>query len=329
MASSFVRRLPVHAVGFALVVGSTWLAAACSSSTNDAAVPDTSPGTDAGPGSTDGASSTQDGSSSQDGASSQDAATDADQPLTVANEVEPNGGQLTDAGTPAVGTMVLPGTMNGKIDPANDADLFTIQLAPGEFWNWTATPTSADLAPHVIIFDTNAAGKNPNEVGFAAAGAVAKVQHFVLSTGTFVVGVRDARNVPNPSGKGGPTYGYALTGKRATPAPIAVTFPVTKMGKLASVGSVDLYTFTGTNGQGFDVAVRAASVSSTIDSRISIFDIPAKNVIGTNDDDGSTPDTRDTKLGSASPAPSTYMVIVENEGTDATDLSYEIQFSLR
>jgi len=328
MRCSFLRRLPRHAFGFGLVAGSICLAAACSSSTNDsAAVPDTSAGTDAGTGAPDApTSSTQDSStSSPDGASSQDAATDADQPLTVATEVEPNGGTPATA----VGTMVLPGTMNGTIDPANDADLFTIQLAPGEFWDWTATPKTADLAPHVIIFDTDPAGKNPNEAGFAAAGATAKVQHFVLSTGTFVVGVRDARNVPTATGKGGPTYGYALTGKRATPAPIAITFPATKMGKLASVGSVDLYTFTGTNGQGFDVSVRGASASSTIDSRLSIFDIPAKNVIGTNDDDGSTPDTRDTKLGSASPAPSTYMVIVENEGTDATDLSYEIQFSLR
>jgi hypothetical protein len=328
-----MRSVPLlrHARGylaFGLIVGSVCVAAACSSSTNDAAIPGPSPaGDDAATASDAPASSTPDGSSSQDGAAAQDAGADVEQPLTVATEVEPNGGTPATA----VGTMVLPGTMNGKIDPANDVDIFSIQLAPGDFWDWTATPTTADLAPHVIIFDTNAAGMNPNVVGFAAAGAPAKVQHFVLSTGTFVVGMRDARNVPTASGKGGPTYGYALTGKRKTPQPIAVTFPVIKTGKLASVGSVDLYTFTGTNGKGFDVAVRApsADAASTIDSRLSIFDITAKNVIGTNDDDTSTPDTRDTKLGGATPAPSTYMVIVENEGTDATDLSYEIEFSLR
>lgn len=316
-----------HGLGYGLVVGSVCVAAACSSSTNEAAVPDPSSGGDAATTSDAPTSTTQDGSSSQDGATAQDGGADVEQPLTVATEVEPNGGQPATA----VGTMVLPGTMNGKIDPANDVDIFSIQLSPGDFWDWTATPTTADLAPHVIIFDTDAAGKNPNVVGFAAAGAPAKLQHFVLSTGTFVVGMRDARNVPTASGKGGPTYGYALTGKRATPQPIAVTFPVIKTGKLASVGSVDLYTFTGTNGQGFDVFVRApsADAASTIDSRLSIFDIPAKNVIGTNDDDTSTPDTRDTKLGSATAAPSTYMVIVENEGTDPTDLSYEIEFKLR
>jgi hypothetical protein len=319
-------------LGHALFAGSVCaLAAVAACSTTNGAAPNPTPGA-GGEGSdastsSDAPISTQDGSSSNDGSSTSDAGADVEQPLTVSNESEPNGGQPATAVNP----MVLPGTMNGKIDPANDVDIFSIQLAPGDFWDWTATPTSADLAPHVIVFDTDSAGKNPNVAGFAAAGAVAKVQHFVLSTGTFVVGVRDARNVPTPTGRGGPTYGYALTGKRATPAPIAVTFPVTKQGKLASVGSVDLYTFTGTNGKGFDVFVRApsANAASTIDSRLSIFDIPAKNVIGTNDDDTSTGDTRDTKLGGATAAPSTYMVIVENEGTDGTDLSYEIEFKLR
>ncbi len=304
--------------------------AACSTTNGGAPVPEPTvpgPGDDASTSADAPSSTPQDGSSStaNDGATGSDAGADVEQPLTVANESEPNGGQPATAVNP----MVLPGTMNGKIDPANDVDIFSITLAPGEFWDWTATPTTADLAPHVIIFDTDPAGKNPNIVGFAAAGAVAKAQHFVLSTGTFVVGVRDARNVPTAMGKGGPTYGYALTGKRATPAPIAVTFPVIKSGKLASVGSVDLYTFTGTNGKGFDVFVRAPNAASTIDSRLSIFDIPAKTVVGTNDDNPATPDTRDTALGSASAAPSTYMVIVENEGTDPTDLSYEIEFKLR
>ncbi len=313
-------------VGYGLVVGSLSLcaAAACSSSTSDAPAGVLSGG-DAATG-TDAPSTVQDSASTPDTSSAQDAGADvAEQPLTVATEVEPNNGQPATA----VGTMVLPGTMNGKIDPANDVDIFSIQLAPGDFWEWTATPTTADLAPHVIVFDTNSAGKNPTVVGFAAAGATAKLQHFVLSTGTFVVGMRDARNVPTASGKGGPTYGYALTGKRATPTPITVTFPSTTSGKLASIGAVDLYTFTGTNGKGFDIAVRGATAASTIDSRISIFDITAKTVIGTNDDDTTTVDTRDTKLGSADPFPSTYMVVVENEGTNAADLSYQIQLTLR
>lgn len=252
-----------------------------------------------------------------------DAGADAEEPLTVANEVEPNDGKAAGE----LGTMTLPGTMNGKIDPAGDTDIFSIKLVPGDFWEWTATPTGADLAPHIIVFDT-AGGLNPNVVGFSGAGQPAKLQHFVLRTGTFVVGLRDARNVGADGGKGGPTYGYALTGKRGVPQPTSVTFPSTKTGKLASVGSVDLYTFTGTGGKGFDIIVRAErkAPASTLDSRLSLFDLTAKKAVGTNDNLASS---TDSELGSATPATSTYMVIVENEGKDATDLSYEIEFKLR
>ena len=253
----------------------------------------------------------------------EDAGADVEETPTIATEVEPNDGKVASQ----IGTMALPGTMNGTIDPANDTDIFAIKLSPGDFWDWTATPTSADLAPHVIVFDT-AGGLNPNVVGFAAAGQAAKLQHFVLRTGTFVVGMRDARNVGADGGKGGPTYGYALTAKRGVPQPVNVTFPSTKTGKLASVGSVDLYTFTGTGGKGWDIVINAErkAPASTLDSRLSLFDLTAKKAIITNDNAAGT---TDSQIGSPDPAPSTYMVIVENEGKDGSDLSYEIQFTQR
>jgi hypothetical protein len=260
-----------------------------------------------------------------------DAGKDVEQPLTVATEVEPNDGQPITA----VNVMKLPGTMNGTIDPtgkpvaADDIDIFTIDITPGEFWEWTAVTTSADLAPLITVFDTANNTLNPTAIGYSAAGAPAKLQHFVLRPGTFVAAMRDARNRSPSQKKGGPTYGYALTGKRATPQPIAVTFPITKTGKLASVGSVDLYTFTGTGGKGFDIVINAARKipASTLDSRLSLFDITAKKAIITNDNVSQT--ISDSQIGSPDAFPSTYMVIVENEGINEADLSYEIQFKLR
>lgn len=254
-----------------------------------------------------------------------DSGTDAaEEPPTLATEVEPNDRKTATE----IGKMVLPGIMSGKIDPANDVDVFAIDLAPGDFWDWTATPTpsSADLAPHVIVFDT-AGGLNPTVAGFAGAGQPAKLQHFVLRTGKFVVGMRDARNVGADGGKGGPTFGYALQGKRGVIAPTTVTFPTTKTGKLASVGSVDLYTFTGSNGKGFDVFVRAtkSGAPSTLDARLSLFDLTAKRAVGTNADLSS----QSAQLGSASATNSAYMIIIENEGTNPTDLSYELELKLR
>jgi hypothetical protein len=143
-----------------------------------------------------------------------------------------------------------------------------------------------------------------------------------------VVGVRDARNVGADGGKGGPTYGYSLVGKRKTPQPVSVTFPSTKAGKLASLGSVDLYTFTGTNNKGWDIVIRAKRKASpsTLDSRLSLFDLTNNKPIITNDNDATT---TDSQIGSADPAPSTYLVIVENEGKNDADLSYEIEFKQR
>jgi hypothetical protein len=305
-----------------LLVPGLLLACVCAAvACSDAASNATTPAADGDASIDSPSSSTKD--SSADTSTIQDAGADVEETPTVANEVEPNDGNPATA----IGTMKLPGTMNGKIDPANDIDIFSVALAPGDFWDWTATPTSNDLAPHVIVFDT-AGGLNPTVVGFAGAGAPAKLQHFVLRTGTFVVGMRDARNVGADGGKGGPTYGYALTAKRGTPQPTPVTFPTTKTGKLASVGSVDLYTFSGTGGKGWDIVINAdrKTPRSTLDSRLSLFDLTAKKAIITNDNAAGT---TDSQIGSPDPAPSTYMVIVENEGKDGSDLSYEIQFKLR
>lgn len=313
MSSAFLRgRGPV----LALLLAGVCTAAACSDSSSSGTGDEPDAGTDA-------PSKAGNDASQHETSTVEDAGADADEPGTTASEVEPNNG----ATATELGTMTLPGTMNGKIDPANDVDLFSINLGPGDFWEWKATPTSADLAPHVVVFDS-AGGLNPTVAGFAGAGAPATVQHFVLRTGTFLVGVRDARNVGADGGKGGPSYGYSLVAKRKMPQPIAVTFPSTKTGKLASVGSVDLYTFTGTNNKGWDVIIRAERKSppSSLDSRLSVFDLTNKKAVGTNDNAGGT---SDSELGSPDPAPGTYLVIVENEGEDATDLSYEIELKNR
>ncbi|CAN5924891.1 hypothetical protein BH11MYX4_BH11MYX4_61690 [soil metagenome] len=305
--------------GSSVLVAALFAAAACSdsSSTGDpAATQEAGPGADAAVAPEDAA---------EDTATASDGGKDAEEPLTSATEVEPNNG----ATKTEVGTMKLPGIMNGKIDPVSDVDLFTIDLTPGDFWEWSAAPTTADLAPHITVCDIAAGGLNPTVVGYAAAGATAKLQHFVLRPGTFVMGMRDARNIPAPGTKGGPTFGYAVTAKRAAPQPVSVTFPITKTGKLASVGSVDLYTFPGTGGKGFDIVVNAArkQPASTLDSRLSLFDLTAKKAIITNDNASGS--TTDSQIGGADPLPSTYLVIVENEGKNEADLSYEIQFKLR
>lgn len=294
------------------------LASACSDTAT------VGPGPDAGGGTPDTGTSSGGDTGTTDSSTTGDSGSDAPEPNPIQTEVEPNNGATaTD-----LGTMKIPGTMNGKIDPANDTDIFSIEPSAGDFFEWTLAPTGADLAPNLTVFDTAPSNLNPTVLVAGTAGSPILIEHFVLRPGKFVAAVRDSRNVPTGTGKGGPTYGYALVAKRKAPSPTTVTFPSTKTGKLKSVGAVDLYTFTGTGGKGFDITIRAARLPSpsTLDSRLSLFDLSAKKALITNDDAAGT---SDSQVGSPDPAPSTYMVIVENEGKDGTDLSYEIDFSLR
>ena len=271
-----------------------------------------------------GSGSSSSSSSSPSSGGGADAGGDAEAPLTEQTEKEPNNG----ATATEVNAMKLPGSMTGVIDPANDVDIFGIDVAPGEFWEWTLTPTGADLAPHLTVFDTAPSSLNPTRLVAGAAGGPSSLQHFVLRPGSFVAAVRDTRNVPTASGKGGPTYGYKLVGKKKTPNLVTVTLPSTKTATLASLSSLDLYTFTANAGTGFDVVVKAArkAPASTLDSRLSLFDLTTKQTLITNDDAAGT---SDSQIGGTLPSTGAYVVILENEGTNGADLSYQIEFTLR
>lgn len=253
-----------------------------------------------------------------------DAATSSDSgssgSLASQTEKEPNDGTTTTE----TNKMTLPGEMKGAIDPANDKDIFSVDVSPAEWWQWTLTPSVA-MAPHVTVFDINADNMNPVRVAFADTGAPAVLDHFVLNAGSFVAAVRDARNVPTPTGKGGPSFTYALTAVKKTLAPTAVTFPSTKSGKLAGVGALDFYSFTATKGTTFGIVIKAARKAqpSTLDSRLSLYNLTTKTHVITNDNAGTS---TDSQIGGQIPDSGDYLAIVENEGTNPADLSYDVVF---
>lgn len=291
---------------------------ACSSEETSTSHPSTS-GDDAG---TDSSNTGRDTGTNADG-DPEDAGVDADEPLTAQAEKEPNNG----ASATDFQDMKIPGTMTGAIDPANDADVFAVTPAAGEFWEWKITPKGADLAPHVTVFDNAPNNLNPTVLAKGAAGDTVTIQHFVLGAGKFLAAVRDARNVPTGIGKGGATYGYTFSAKKIAPQPTAMNVGDKKTGTLASLSSTALFSFTLAQSTGLDVIVRAdrKTAPSTLDSRLSIFDVGKKKSIGTNDDATST---TDSELGGTLPAGS-YVIVLENEGTDATDLSYEVEIVAR
>lgn len=261
-----------------------------------------------------------------------DAGTDADEPLTEQTEQEPNNGNPATQ----VQAMTIPGTMIGAIDPANDVDIFRVMPAAGELWEWKVAPTGADLEPHIAVFDTAPDNLNPTVLAKAGAGQSATIQHFVLggdgagdAGAAWVAAIRDARNVPTASGKGGPTYGYRFTAKKLTVSPTVMNVGEKKTGTLASLSSIALYSFKLTQTTGLDVIITAdrKASPSTLDSRLSIFDAAKKKSIGTNADLDNT--TTDSQLGGDAIPAGTYIIVLENEGTDATDLSYEVEIKAR
>jgi hypothetical protein len=254
---------------------------------------------------------------------SPDAGSDAEAPLAEQVEAEPN--NATD--TSDLNAMTLPGQMTGAIDPAGDVDGFSLDLTPGDLWEWTLT-SKKDLAPHLVVFDTTKNTLNPVRLADGAAGDTIKLAHFVLRPGAFAAIVRDARNVSDPQAKkGGSTFGYTLSAQKKTLASVPVTLPATKSGKLASLSSLDFYTFDGTEGTPVEIILKAArkSVPSTLDSRMSLFNMTSKTTVITNDD---ADKTTDSEIVGNLPATASYLVVVENEGTDGTDLSYELSFGV-
>lgn len=304
-----------------LLLSSLALFIACSTTETSTSTPAT---TDDG-GTDSSASTRRDSGDTDPDPDPDDAGVDADVPLTEQAEQEPNNGNPATQ----VQAMTIPGVMTGAIDPANDIDIFSVKPAAGELWEWKLAPKGAALAPHVTVFDTAADNTNPTVLAQGAAGTTATIQHFVLGGGTWVAAVRDARNVPSGTGQGGATHGYTFTAKKLTVQPTAITVGATKTGTLASLSSVALFELTLAQTTGIDVIVRAARKSSpsTLDSRLSMWSSTTKKSIGTNDDADGT--TTDSQLGGDAIPAGKYVIVLDNEGTDASDLSFELEVAQR
>lgn len=287
-----------------------------------------------------------DGGVATEAATSGDSATGVDggdphakpPPGPKATESEPNGGAFDDAGAPQTNAMTLPGTMIGAIEPADDADLFTLKLSPGELWYWRLGVEGDSLyTPHLTVFDIAPNNLNPTQLVRAGETSVeVSLQHVVLRPGQFVAALRDARNVPSSSSQhvGDPSDKYVLYAYKDTPQPTPVTLPQTVTGALSRVSSVALYSFKATKDQNVEIVLRAArkQPASTLDSRMSLFNATSKTAVLTNDNAGAS---KDSEIRGPMPATAEYWVIVENEADvvfdvgASPDLSFEIDFNLK
>ena len=223
-----------------------------------------------------------------------------------------------------VNALAIPGDVTGAVDPADDLDIFTVQLSAGDTWQWQLEAADGGLlAGHLAIAEH--ANKVPNLVGRAAAGGAVTQEQFALSSGRYNVFVRDVRNVTAPSQHlGGPAYDYRLTVTKQVKTPAPLTLPANLTATLPSRTAQALYSFTTTTSSMVVISVKAQNKApaSDLDGRLSLFDANAKLWLKTNDDQvlGSN---ADPLIQGTLPA-GTYVIVLDNVSPAASDLSYEL-----
>lgn len=234
-------------------------------------------------------------------------------------ESEPNNGDTVDG----VNEVQLPADVSGAIDPAGDLDILHFNHAAGEVWTYTLAPgdEASTFAPHLAVAEH--ANQVPTLVAAAAAGEVARQEHFTLSSGRYNVFVRDARNVPSSTGVGGPAFTWRFVATPTPREPTEVAVPSTTQGALAFPRAIGLYRFTLSSETNVRIELRAKGKASPsdLDTQLSLFDANAQQWIATNDD-VSLGET-DSELGGTFQA-GTYTLVVENLEPAAGDLTYEL-----
>lgn len=301
----------------ALSLGAT-LAFACSSSTTDV---DASP--DAGGGVGADASLPPEGEDA--GASDgEDAAPDSGGALPTIAEKEPNNG----ASATDFQSVSVPAIVTGAIDPAGDTDVFRAGLAAGDFYVWRLEPTGGALAPHFGLIEKDDAV--PHFAAKGAKGAAVEQEQFVTMTSDWHAVVRDATNVAGGGAKvGGPGFGYRLTVRKETRAAVPVAVGSTTKAALKTPYQVALFSLdlNGETALDIDVLAQRKAPASSLDTRLTLFDVAKKVWIATNDDIAL--DQSDSRLGSDALPPGKYMLVVDAVDAKGTDLSFELKLTAR
>ncbi|MBI5493530.1 MAG: hypothetical protein HY904_00800 [Deltaproteobacteria bacterium] len=241
-------------------------------------------------------------------------------------EQEPNDG----ATAADVNAGTVPGTFAGAVDPADDMDIFAFDLTVGTVLAWTLSTPGGVMAPHLALSQDG--NRVPTMVARAAAGGAARQEHFVLEGGRYYAIMRDARNVPAAASAhvGSAQHAWQLAVTTLAKTPRTVSFPADESGMLESVTAIETWQFTATAGMAFDIVLHARRKTppSDMDSRLSLFHADAADWIITNDDDLAE-STVDSHVGGTLTAAGSYIVVVENVEPAATDLGYQLVFSLR
>lgn len=220
---------------------------------------------DGGPGSSDGS-----GGSSDAGA--------------IVMETEPNDGQEADLSD--VDQLVVGGAVSGAIGTAGDVDVFFFDTEPGQLYRLTLVPPNqSELAAHLTVIDAGRGGEAPGldfvKIDKAESGLTSSLEILAMGQGGYYAIVRDTRNVDDDAGVGSSSHSYLLSVEQRQIEAGGVTFPSNMSGTLDTSGSVDLYSFTGTEG---DDVLFDFDTGGDIDGRMWIYAEATGDWIARNDD---------------------------------------------
>lgn len=229
--------------------------------------------------------------------------------LATIAEQEPNDGKTKTE----LQSISVPVQVSGAIGVADDIDVYGWQAKAGDRLAVTVKSLGS-LEPHLAVFGDAALGV-PAAVSTGAAGSTTLAEYYVLKTGSYLIGVRDRRNVGSSSQHvGGAGFGYLLSVSSLTRAPIAATIGGETSATLDPPGTIAVFAFSASPNDTLEISVLAARLSppSDVDSRLSLFHPGQGAWLGTNDNLGAS--QTDSLLKGSFPFAGVYHAIVENEG---------------
>jgi hypothetical protein len=242
-------------------------------------------------------------------------------------------------GEPVPVAVKLPVTINGRIFPREDVDVWTVTLKKGQTLSAIVdaerigSPLDAKLEVH------DPSGKLVSE-SLATAGKDPRIQATATADGVYQVRITDAR------ADGGPAFVYRLTltteaisdqspktelptiRESETPDPVRGNFlpvPAVGEGRIAASGEVDRWGFSARKGDALEMELLADQIGSPLLGVLTITDSAGKELARA--EAGAAPAPVDPSLKFSAPADGLYFATVQDRFRSRGGLTF--QYRLR
>ena len=249
------------------------------------------------------------------------------------------------------------GVVSGKIDPALDADLYQIQLAPGDgvYLDLNAKSIDSQLDSYLRIFDSQGnelTFDDNDDANFIGDLNTDSAIAFAPPTpGEYYIGVSDAGNLEYDPINGRTNFSSNVTSPFSTTGSYDLNLNITSIvgdedpdntiseavdsnisstgttstvltDSINSMSDVDIYSFQLDAGDGITLDLNAATQDSDLDSYLRLFDSEGNELAFDDDDDNnvvSEDTTADSLLNFVANTSGEYYIGVSSQGNSTYD----------